>query len=204
MFLNDSLLIVEKESIRKYGATGAIILQVLYSEYGYDIPLLTEEWCKPEGILNFIQIEIVKRTLNAMDKAGLISIQDTKIVLENVTKEYKKEGIFKEEIKEKKDRKENPAWDMAVVLMEVYGENKELFTPKKNLTFANKLLKMNVTKEDIQRLYIGDNSWWYTSTYSGQHGNKPNQIQIGKTINDALKGVPQGSLKPDSKGAFWS
>jgi len=202
MFLEDDFVLLSKESIKKYGATGATILQITYSVYGPRIPLEVDEWCSPGGILDFIQPEIVKRTLTGLDKNGLITIEDTVIVLSEHKKESKEETIFDKK-KEKTNRKASPAWEMAIAIIQVCKDNPQLTSPKRYLKFASSLIELGYTKEDILKWY-GHGGWWYKNQYKGEMGNPPNQYNISKTIEMAKKGVKkQEPKKTSTKDNFF-
>lgn len=190
MFLEkDETITITTEAISKFGAMGAVVLQTLYVNYGYIIPIDIDTWTKPNGVLHFVEKDIVQRTINGLHKKGLIEVVGTSIVLsEGQKKDTNKpvKDIFGQEKKEEK-KAENETWNMAVELSAIYGETKELSTPKKHLRFAQKLLDMGVTRSELRKLY-GIGGWWYSNEFKGQKGSPPNQSDITKTLQKARSG----------------
>ena len=196
MFLDETVCI-SKASIRKYGATGAVILQLCYAEYGPIIPLEVSEWCSPGGILDFIQPEIVSRTLTGLISKGLIKDQGSQILLTEGTKRKTEEeasqtSIFGEV--KKKSKRGTRQWSMAVKIQEV-TKTTDTTTPNRYLKFAEILLQ-NYTEEDIEKWY-GNNSWWYKNYWKGQQGMSPTQ----KDITDTVTMAKEGYVKPEYKKA---
>jgi hypothetical protein len=168
---------------------GAVVLQTLYIHCGYIIPIDVDAWTQANGILHFVEKDIVQRTINGLHKKGLIEVIGTSIVLSDGQKRESNKpvkDIFGQEKKE--DAKpENETWNMAVELSSVYGETKELSTPKKHLRFAQKLLEMGITRSELRKLY-GIGGWWYSNEFKGQKGSPPNQSDITKTLQKARGG----------------
>jgi hypothetical protein len=190
MFLEkDEIVVITTESISRFGAMGAVILQLLYYKYGNIIPIDIDTWTKPNGILHFVEKEIVQKTINGLHRKGLIEVIGTSILLSESDKKQStkpKTDIFgKEETKEKKEA--NEVWNMAVCLSEIYAETKELSTPKRHLRFAQKLLDMGITIQEMRKLY-GVGGWWYSNEFKGQKGSPPNQSDITKTLQKARNG----------------
>lgn len=189
MFLEkDEIVVITTESISKFGAMGAVVLQRLYYKYGNIISIDIDTWTKPNGILHFVDKDIVQKTINGLHRKGLIDIIGTSILLSESDKKQGKpiKDIFgKEEKKEKKEA--NEVWNMAVCLSEIYAETKELSTPKRHLRFAQKLLDMGMTIQEMRKLY-GVGGWWYSNEFKGQKGSPPNQSDITKTLQKARSG----------------
>lgn len=184
MFIgNDEQITVTKESLRKYGPTGAVILQALYTEYGNVIPIAYQEWQKKGNVLDFIDNSIVSSTLNALHKRGKIRIDYDTATLYLTEQEQTIFDILdvKEEPKPKKETK-NEVWSMSLAICEALGQADGLKTPKHFLKFAKELLEAGYTAKDLEKYNKGD--WWYTTQFKGQKGLPPKVEDIRTTISD--------------------
>lgn len=200
MFLDDNIT-VSVESVRRFGPTGAIVLQVLYTNFNdARIPLAVDEWCGQDNILYFIQPDIVKRTLTALATKGLITIEDDVLIFDAPQKKRK-------EPKEKKDEKRQPNdnWRMAQTIISVLKLSSAVASVRRYLPFATKLLAAGVTVEDMLNWY-GDDGWWYKNEYKGTLGDPPTQTDITRTLDLARVGHTRTSKKPvkTNKDDFFS
>lgn len=200
LLLENDTVTVSKEAISKYGATGAVILQLLYAEYGWRIPLDTDEW--KTGILNFIQPQILSRTLTNLEAKGLITIQNNYIVFEQHKPKKKEKSILPET---KKKTAASLPWAMAKALIEVFKLPEALANPNRYLRFAEKLLAEGYTPENIRDWY-GDGGWWYKEYWLGRDNNSPpTQNLIVTTIESArrnIKAKPKSSTTTSGNDFF--
>lgn len=205
MFIDtDSFVLLSKESIKTFGATGAVILQTLHDNYSSErIPLDVDTWAKPGGILDFIQADIIKRTITGLINKGLISVVDNQIYIERKKVKVTQPEMFTKG-ESQKQKTTNPVWLMAVMLQKIYHEDTQLTSPKRHLPFAKKLIEKGLSPDELYNLY-GDNGWWYRNVYKGQQGHPPNQNNISTTIHDALSGEKVSNNKNDkATDNFWS
>lgn len=177
---------ISKEAIKKYGTTGAIVLQVLYSEFGMEIP---EDHDKMKELFHgYMDMSLVKGTLTKLYNAGKIGILDGTIYLAGMPKtpqlsiyDFTDEEKPEEKVVEETKKEPNETWKMAETLCDVLGFSENFKDPKRYLRPAKKLLE-NYTIEFIQKRY-GKGGDWYKHEYKGQQGSPPNLNDIYKTID---------------------
>jgi hypothetical protein len=201
MFLDESIT-VSVESVRRFGPTGAIVLQVLYTNFNEaGIPLNIDEWCSQDNILYFIQSDIVKRTLTALATKGLITIEDDILIFDAPQKKRKERKQKKEE-----KREPNDTWKMAQTIISVLKLSGAVASVRRYLPFATKLLAAGVTVEDMVNWY-GDDGWWYKNEYKGAtFGDPPTQTDITRTLDLARAGYTRSLKKAvkTNKDDFFS
>lgn len=198
---------LSKESIKKYGATGSIVLQVLYSHYGETIPYDLDVW--KDLFKGSLTLSQVKGSLTKMSNEKKLDIDDDVIYLG----ERKQVSIHdlvdvnetKVDVKPKK-KKGNPNYPMAVSLTKVLGFSQIFVDPTRYLNPAGKLMKQGYTPEYIENRY-GKNGWWYTANspdnYKGQQGGTPNLSDIYKTVDDKKYVNVQNKVDDDKSSNFF-
>ncbi len=197
MTLHDNLITLSKDSIKKYGSSGAIVLQVLYQNFGSEIKVDTERW--HEDILDFVAISAVKTTLTLMVNKGHIEIDGN--ILTILEQKKKVEKV----VKEKKPRKANPNWEFAEIICDVLKENTVMKDPKKHLRFVKLLQDAGWTKEMIWDRYGDEDGFWYTQDWRGIRGDKPYVNTIKETLNvETKKVVNKINGKVDPSVSFFT
>lgn len=190
MTLHNNLITLSHESIKQYGSSGAIILQVLYQNFGSEIKIDTERWHK--DILDFVAISAVKATLTIMETKGHVTIDGNILTILDQKKKVEKK------VKIKKVREPNPQWEFAEVLCEVFKENAVMSDPKKWLRFVKLLVKAGWTKETIWERYGEETGFWYTQDWRGLQGDKPNMATIKETLDTETKVTKKKVKKEDN------
>lgn len=176
---------ISKQAIKKYGTTGAIVLQVLYNQHGTEIPVDHDEM--KDLFKDILDISQVKSSITKMYNDELIFLLDDVIYLNGVPEEQLSIFDFSKEEKpvekeEKEKPKVNETWQMADTLCDVLGYSGAFKNPKRYLREAKKIIKANYTIEFIKERY-GKGGDWYTHEFKGQKGSPPNMADIYKTID---------------------
>ena len=201
---------LDRKDVKKYGTSGALVLQTLYNEFGEIIPQNYELW---EPLFrDFIIMSTVKSTITKLYKDKKIDIVEGKIYL---TKRKALEDVptilsiigeeeEQEEEKPKKPREANETWKMAVALQNALGIPPELHNTRTKLREAKKFIAAGYTAEDIDNRF-GKDGDWYKYESLGQQGKAPFNIEmIKKNIGKKYTGQPTTGNKPQETKSMWS
>jgi len=196
MILQNNTITVSREAVKKYGGLGAIILQELYNNYGETVVIDVPQW--RIDCLDYIPEATIKRILTELSKDGKIKRDETNLyILDAPPKRVKTEPKVKE-----KDTKENPIWEMAVLLCEIVGQAKNLQTPQRYLPFAKQLINDGRTHEFIKNRY-GLGGWWYKTQYKGTLGQPPRLDDIRTTLDKVSAEIKPATTVKDKSNDFF-